>query len=114
MTIQDAARLISAQPLTKNARLDTELTCGYACDLLSFVMANGRPGMAWVTVQLNMNVIAVAVLADMACVILPQSVQMEPPVLQKAEDEGICVLQSAKNAYEICGILYQNGLPAGA
>ena len=83
---------------------DAEITSGYTCDLLSWVMAHGAPGMAWVTVQTHLNVIAVAVLSEMACVILPESIEMEQESLDKARTEGMTVLSSPLTAYEICGL----------
>ena len=74
-------------------------------------MAHGAPGMAWVTVQTHLNVIAVAVLSDMACVILPESIEMEKESLDKAVSEGMCVLQSPLSGYEICGRLRAAGVP---
>lgn len=91
-----------------------EVTCGIVCDLLSWVMARGQRGMAWVTVQTHLNVIAVASLHDMACVILPDGLQMEEAVLQKAGEEGILVLSSPLPAFEICGRLHAMGLKARA
>ena len=58
-----------------------------------------------------MNVIAVAVLSDMACVILPEDIRMEKESLQKAADEGMCVLRSPLSGYEICGRLHGAGIP---
>ena len=91
------------------ARLKKRL-CGYTCDLLSWVMGHGQEGMAWVTVQTHMNVIAVASLMEMAAVIIPEGIQMEQPSLDKAKDEGITVLQTKLTAYEICARLAAAGL----
>ena len=91
---------------------DAEVTCGYACDLLSWVMSHGDSGMAWTTVQTNMNVVAVAVLADMACIVLPEDIEMEKEVLDKAVGEGIVVLTSPLTSYEISGRMYGQGIPA--
>ena len=77
-------------------------------------MAHGDEGMAWVTVQTHMNVVAVAVLADMACVVLPEGIRMEPESLKKAVDEGLAVLSSPLTAYEICGKMAEQGVPARA
>lgn len=91
------------------------ITCGYCCDLLSLVMARGRPGMAWVTVQTHMNVVAVAALGEMACVILPEGIVMEAEPLQKALEEGLAVLSSPLTAYEIAARMAQAGIaPVGA
>ena len=97
MNVKELKELIEAKSLTPSLPEDAAVTCGYACDLLSWVMSHGDSGMAWTTVQTNMNVVAVAVLADMACVILPEDIEMEMEVLDKAVGEGIVVLSAAHN-----------------
>ncbi|MBR1584734.1 MAG: AraC family transcriptional regulator [Clostridia bacterium] len=94
--------------------MEREITCGYTCDLLSWVMAHGEDGMAWVTVQTHMNVVAVAVLADMACVILPENIDMPQESLEKAADEGLVILKSPLTAYAICGRMAAQGVPEKA
>ena len=111
MKLSELIPLINAEVLAQSDT-DPEIECGYTCDLLSWVMAHGAPGMAWVTVQTHMNVIAVAVLSEMACVILPDSIRMEAESLDKASAEGMTVLTSPFSAYEICGRLYTKGVPA--
>ena len=111
MKISDLIPLIDAKVLTPEADLSKEVLCGYTCDLLSWVMAHGDQGMAWVTVQTHLNVVAVAALSDMACVVLPEDIRMEGECLDKARDEGIAVLSSPLTAYEICGRLHDAGIP---
>lgn len=107
MTITDSALLSTA--VTTGA----EVTCGYACDLLSWVMAHGKPGMAWITVQTHMNVLAVATLMDFSCVIIPEGIAVEDQVLQRANEEGIAVLSSPLSAYALCARMHQHGIAAG-
>ena len=114
MKVSDLMTLVKAKNLTPDVAPDREITCGYTCDLLSWVMAHGEEGMAWVTVQTHLNVIAVAALSDMACVVLPEDIVMEPESLEKASSEGMCVLSSPLTAYEICGALAGQGIPAHA
>ena len=111
MTVHEMAGLIEAANMTPEVDTGTEVSCGYTCDLLSWVMAHGAAGMAWVTVQTHMNVIAVASLMEMAAVIIPEGIEMEAPSLEKAQDEGIHVLQTELTAYEICARLAAAGLP---
>ena len=112
MKVSDLMSLIEAKNLTPEASMDRDVTCGYVCDLLSWVMAHGEEGMAWVTVQTHLKVVAVAALADMACVILPEGIVMEQESLDKAASEGMCVLSSALTAFEICGRMASQGVPA--
>ena len=113
MKVRELQTLLSAEALSQPEE-DREVCSGYTCDLLSWVMAHGAEGMAWVTVQTHMNVVAVAVLSDMACIVLPEGVRMEGEALQKAKDEGMAVLTTALTAYEICGRLAAQGIPGRA
>lgn len=110
MTVKEVLELIEAKDMTPETDKNTEVSCGYTCDLLSWVMAHGTAGMAWVTVQTHMNVIAVASLMEMAAVIIPEGIEMEVPSLEKAKEEGITVLESPLTAYEICARLAAKGL----
>ena len=110
MTVKEVLELIEAKDMTPETDKNTEVSCGYTCDLLSWVMAHGTAGMAWVTVQTHMNVIAVASLMEMAAVIIPEGIKMEAPSLEKAKEEGITVLESPLTAYEICARLAAKGL----
>ncbi len=111
MKLSELIPLIEATVLADDGN-DKQIECGYTCDLLSWVMAHGAPGMAWVTVQTHLNVIAVAVLSEMACVILPENIEMEQESLDKALSEGMTVLKSPLSAYEICGRMHARGVPA--
>ena len=110
MNIRELIELTGAKDMTPEASRETEVTCGYTCDLLSWVMAHGKAGMAWITVQTHMNVIAVASLMEMAAVIIPEDIEMEAPSLEKAKDEGISVLQTKLTAFDICARLAAAGL----
>ena len=112
MKVSELREMVKGVDLTLEVTEDREVTCGYTCDLLSWVMAHGEEGMAWVTVQTHLNVVAVAVLADMACIILPEGITMEGESLQKAKDEDMVVLSSPLTAYEICGRMAASGIPA--
>lgn len=68
--------------------------------------------MAWITVQTHMNVIAVATLHEMSCVIVPEGIRVEEPVTAKAAEEGVAVLSSPLTAYEISGRMHARGVGA--
>ncbi|MDR1619757.1 MAG: AraC family transcriptional regulator [Clostridiales bacterium] len=111
MLVSDLIKLIDAEEQTTGV-LDQTIACGYTCDLLSWVMAKGKANCAWVTVQTHMNVVAVASLHDMACVVCPEGVRMEEASVAKAAQEGIAVLSSPKTAYDICALLHEAGVPS--
>ena len=110
MTVAKVMEALGLKLLTKDVCLEGEVTGGCVCDLLSVVMAEGEAGMAWITVQAHINVIAVATLLDMACVLIPENIEMSKEVLDKAAEEGVPVLGSSKTSYELAGEMYALGL----
>ncbi len=112
MKVSELMTLLDAKCVTEGADLSAEITCGYSCDLLSWVLAHGKQGMGWCTVQTHVNVIAVSVLMEMACVILVEGVEAEEASLKKAVEEGMPILSTTKTAYEVCGIMNKAGIAA--
>ena len=109
MRVSEFEKLSGAKCLT-GVYEDREIACGYTCDLLSHVMGKGQADMAWITVQAHMNVIAVAALLDFACVIIPENLPVEAPIIKKAQDEDIIIFSSDKTAYELVTLLAGNGV----
>ena len=81
---------------------DREITGGYVGDLLSWVMGKAQSGDMWVTIMTNINVVAVASLVDVACVVIADKAEIAPEVTEKARAQGINLLRSAKSAYQLC------------
>jgi predicted transcriptional regulator len=77
------------------------------CDLLSHVMANGRPGQLWVTIQTHPNVIAVAALARLSAVLMVSGFAPEPETEARADEEGIPLLTTSADAYAVARRLYE-------
>jgi hypothetical protein len=84
---------------------DREITGVYMGDLLSWVMGRARSGDAWITIMSNQNIVAVATLADTACVILAEGVQPDEGVAALAEQKGVNLLRSPHGAYETALLL---------
>lgn len=96
--------------LNPDLSLEKEIASGYVGDLLSWVMANAKDGCAWVTIQTHVNIVAVATLLEMACVIIPEGAKLEEAALMRANLEGLPILESALSAYEVCRVLAQAGV----
>lgn len=91
-------------------KLDLTLVCGddlerkitgcYCGDLLSWVMSRAQEGDVWLTVMGNVNSIGVAVLADVACIVLTENAAFDDDALKRAEQNGVVVLRTPKNTYQ--------------
>ena len=79
---------------------DRQVTGGYCGDLLSWVMGRAKAGDAWMTVMGNVNAMAVALLADVACVVLAEGAQFDDEAKQKAAQNDIAVLASPRPVYD--------------
>ena len=84
---------------------DREIHGAYCCDLLSWVMGRAKADDVWITIMSNSNIVAVASLADTACILLAEGVELDDNVKTIAEAKGINVLTSEKTAYELASQL---------
>ena len=109
ITVSDVARELGAG-LAGSPDLDRPVTGAQVCDLLSHVMARGREGQVWITIQTHSNIVAVATLARLAAIILAHGVQPEEETLMRAADEDLPLLLSAESAYSLAGKLYAMGV----
>ena len=100
MKIKDLAEKLDLKVLTPYDE-GREITGCYSGDLLSWVMSRAKEGDVWLTVMGNINAVAVAVLTDCACIVLTENASLDEQAKNKAELQGVCFLQSEKNAYEL-------------
>jgi hypothetical protein len=90
--------------------LNTEVTAGYASDLMSDVIAHARTGNLWVTLQIHQNIVAVASMNELAGVVLVNGREPEEDTVQKAETERIPIMVTQLPAFEVVGRLYALGI----
>lgn len=112
MTLDEVSARLDLESLTPDlpgAGL-REISAGYVSDLLSDVLAHGPQGGVLVTVQVHMNVIAVAVHAGLSGVIFSMDRRPDEPVRLKAVEEGVALYASHAPSFEIAGRLYEMGL----
>ena len=69
-----------------------EITVPFCCDLLSIAMGRAPAGCAWVTVMGNMNTLAVAALADAACIFMAEGAVLDEAAMKKAKEQEITVM----------------------
>ena len=79
---------------------DRAVSGGYAGDLLSWVMGRAGEDSAWVTIMSNQNVAAVALMADLACVILTEGVAPDGDLLRRAQEQKINLLGTSAPTFE--------------
>ena len=101
MTVAQMAQLLDLMLAAGEEGLDRLVTGGYCGDLLSCVMGRAKEDDVWITVMGNLNAIAVAVLADVSCILLSESAVLDEDARRKADEEGVTVLQSDRPTYDL-------------
>lgn len=101
MKVKEFAKHMGMTVLTDSDTLNEEIQGMYICDLLSWVMSRAEKGNAWITVHTHMNIVAVALLAEISCIIIPENITVEEATINKASKEGIAILSSKKDAFKI-------------
>lgn len=104
MTVQQLCKECNFTPIVSK-NLNNEVNGAYACDLLSWVIGRAAESSALVTVMTNVNVIAVAAMADLSCVVLTEGVKLDQNALDKAIQNEIPVISSDKTTYETCVLI---------
>jgi hypothetical protein len=107
MDVQSIVKELDLSVKCRPDRLGVEVAGGFVGDLLSDVMANSSAGNLWITRQTHQNIIAVASLKDHAGIIIVQGAEPEADTLEKASAEGIPVMVSGLQAFELVGRIYR-------
>lgn len=107
MTVQDLIDSKRFDIVNIGERTDRQIEVPFCCDLLSIAMGRAPTGCAWVTVMGNMNTLAVASLADAACIILAEGVMPDEMALKKAKEQEITVFQTEEAIFDAALWIYQ-------
>lgn len=110
MKLTEIIESLSLEVMTPGLDLDREVTGGYVSDLLSDVIGNAKEKSVWITLQIHLNIIAVASLKGLSGIILVNNRRPDDATLKKALEEKVPVLTSSLPTFEVVGRLYSLGL----
>ena len=107
MKVQELVDKLNLKVLSGANGLDREIEGCYVSDLLSDVMGNAEMGNVWVTLQVHKNVMAIASLKELACVILVKGQTASDDTLEQSNEEGIPFLSTDEETFDTAGKIYQ-------
>ncbi len=90
--------------------LSKEISGCYIGDLLSLAMSKVQEGNVWVTIQTNINIVAVASLTEAGCIIIADGFEPEESTLEKAKMQDVVLLGSNLSAYDIAKSFAEMGI----
>ncbi len=106
MKISDIVKPLELESLTEDFK-DRVIRWAYVSDLLSDVMANARSGDVWITLQVHINIVAVATLKNIPAIIITNNRKPDDDTIKKASEEGIALFKTGLSTFEAAGRLYQ-------
>jgi predicted transcriptional regulator len=112
MKLQELLKLIDGDILTGDADLNREVKGGCGADLMSDVLASIQPYAILMTGLCNPQVVRTAQIADVAAIVLVRGKRPPQETVELANQEGIPLISSPYGMFELCGRLYQAGLPS--
>jgi hypothetical protein len=110
MKLRDIVEGLALRVETPGLDLGGEVTGGYVSDLLSDVIGNASEGYVWITLQVHLNIVAVASLKGLSGIILVNGRRPDQETAGKASAEGVPIMTSSLPAFELVGRLYELGL----
>lgn len=107
MKVRELVEKLNLKVVSGENGLDRDIDGCYVSDLLSDVMGNAEMGNVWVTLQTHKNVMAIASLKELACVILVKNLMPSDDTIEQSNEEGIPFLSTDMQTYETVGKIYQ-------
>ncbi len=108
MKLSEFIDTINAEILTNSSDPQSvEISGGCVSDLLSDVMGSSEEGQLWITIMRHLNTVAVASMIGIPAIIFAKNIKPDPQVIDKANQEGVCLISSHLSTFQLAGKLYQ-------
>lgn len=110
MKVKDVLQSNNINLINDKCNLDNSIEGIFACDLLSHVMGYASESNILITVLNNINVLGVASLLDLSCVIFSQGTEVNDEIIKKADELEIPLLSTPLTTAEITIELHNIGV----
>lgn len=106
MLLEQIVHELNLEILSGDIGAPQQIQDAYVSDLLSDVLANAKPDQIWLTVQTHENVLALAIMKNMAAIVLVNGVEPDEALILKNAKECFPVLGTRLASFECAGKLY--------
>ena len=110
MKLKEIMKLLDAQLLCGEDKLDMEIDSAFASDFMSDILAYVADQKLLLTGMINPQVIRTAEMVDMSVILFVRGKVPDENMLKLAEESDMAVLTTKKLMYTSCGLLYENGI----
>jgi predicted transcriptional regulator len=110
LLLREVQKILDAEVLVGEDKLDLEVHTAFGADLMSDVLAYAVSGCLLLTGLTNHQVIRTADVLDIAAIIIVRGKKPSPETLKAAAEKKIPVLSTKYILFESAGRLYENGI----
>lgn len=107
MTVKALAERCGWKILAGEKGAGAQVSGCQAGDLLSWVLAHGKPGRVWLTVMGTENAVAVAVLTGASAIVLTGGAALDEEAACRAEERGVPIYSCTQEIYETALKVYE-------
>ena len=111
MILREIKELLQAEVIQGDESLNIEITFAGGSDLMSDVLAFGKPGILLLTGLSNSQSVRTANIIDAKAIVYVRGKKPDKMGIELAREKGIPLLTSKYMMYTACGLLFNHGLP---
>lgn len=111
MTLREIKEMLQAEVICGEDSLDIEIKFAGGSDLMSDVLAFGKPGILLLTGLSNAQSVRTANIIDAKAIVYVRGKKPDEEGIKLAREKGIPLLSTNLMMYTTCGLLFSHGLP---
>jgi predicted transcriptional regulator len=110
MTLKEIKEILQAEVITGEESLNEEIQFVGGSDLMSDVLAFGKPGLLLLTGLSNSQSVRTANIIDAKAIMYVRGKKPDEAGIALAKEKGIPLLSTKYMMYKACGLLYAHNL----
>jgi len=110
MTLREIQEILQAEILVGDEQLDDEILIAGGCDLMSDVLAWGKPGILLLTGLSNSQSVRTADIIEAKAIVYVRGKRPDRDGIELARQKKIPLLATKLMMFKACGLLYSHGL----
>ncbi len=110
MKVKDIVKILKAEVLSGEDKLDEDVLMVGASDMMSDILALAKPGMLILTGHTSPQSIRTGIVTDLLGIVFVRGKNIPDETIRLAKDNNFLVLKTDYLMYSSCGKLYKEGL----
>lgn len=110
MKLKEIRKILEADLLTGDNKLEMDVKYAFGCDLMSDVLALVNKDTILLTGLTNIQTVRTSEMMDIKCIIYVRGKVPDASVISLAREKEICLMSTKHIMFNSCGLLFVKGL----